>query len=201
MVNKIQPEINNPVDNMFISFAETQLNFYHKLNFTPNQLTTLSLIASIGCIYALYKDYYIIAVILWFVAYLYDTIDGKFARKYNLVSEFGDYYDHLTDFIKIIGVIVVLYYKLSANNENKYFIIKSIIFFGILCILGYIHIMCQEIIYAKHDSPALNYINVLPKMSKDTCLRNMKYLRYFGFGTVILITGLYMLYIKYFIKT
>ena len=201
MVNKLQPEINNPVDNLLNSLADSQLNFYHKLHFTPNHLTTISLITGIGCIYALYKDYYILAIILWIISFFYDTIDGKYARKYNMVTKFGDYYDHLTDMTKVIGVIIVLYYKLSANNENNYFIVKSIIFFGILGILAYMHTMCQELIYAKNDSPMLNYINILSKTSTDTCHRNMKYLRYFGLGTIILITGLYMLYIKYFIKT
>jgi phosphatidylglycerophosphate synthase len=198
MVNKLQPELNSPIDNIFNLIADSQLNFYYNLNFTPNMLTTLSLLTGIGSVYAIYKDSYVLAAILWLVSYFYDCIDGKFARKYNMVSKFGDYYDHISDLIKIVGVFCILYYKISRNKDNTYFIILSILFFGILCIIAYIHTMCQEIIYAKNDSPVLSSYNILPKMSKETCSKNMYYLRFFGLGTIVLLVGLYMLYIKYF---
>jgi phosphatidylglycerophosphate synthase len=198
MVNKNKSELNSPFDNILNSIAESQLNFYYNLNFTPNILTTLSLLTGIGCIYAVYKDSYILAAILWLISYFYDTIDGKFARKYNMTSKFGDYYDHISDITIALGVSIMLFYKISAIKENKYFLIKSVIFFGILCILAYIHIMCQEMITTSKESHILKSINVLPKFNKKTCYDYIKYLRFFGIGTLILILGIYMLYIKYF---
>ena len=117
MVNKLQPELNSPIDNIFMLIADSQLNFYYNLNFTPNMLTTLSLLTGIGSVYAIYKDSYVLAAILWLVSYFYDCIDGKFARKYNMISKFGDYYDHISDLIKSVGVFFIIkYYKIKIIN-------------------------------------------------------------------------------------
>ena len=35
-----------------------------------------------------------------FVGYFFDCMDGHFARKYNMVTEFGDMYDYITDLSK-----------------------------------------------------------------------------------------------------
>ena len=42
---------------------------------------------------------YILACIYYFISYFFDVLDGIYAREYNMVSEFGDYYDHIKDIV------------------------------------------------------------------------------------------------------
>ena len=47
------------------------------------------------------------------LGYYFDCIDGPMARKYNMVTVFGDYYDHGTD---IICFTLVNYYYFTLYN-------------------------------------------------------------------------------------
>ena len=35
-------------------------------------------------------------------------MDGDFARKYNMESKFGDYYDHITDTLGVVIFICII---------------------------------------------------------------------------------------------
>ena len=71
-------------------------------------LTSLSLIITLIGIYLLNNQYYISSSILIFIGYYFDCADGLLARKYNMTSKFGDYYDHIRDHIKIILLFIVI---------------------------------------------------------------------------------------------
>ena len=63
------------------------------------------------------KDYYWLALTLFLVAGITDYLDGYFARKHNLVSQFGEVIDPIADKI----LIVFLFFALSISL-NSYFI-------------------------------------------------------------------------------
>lgn len=67
---------------------------------TPNKLTIGRIIATPFFMAALmfdFKYHYLIALILFIGASLTDMIDGKMARKYNLITDFGKFLDPLAD--------------------------------------------------------------------------------------------------------
>ena len=70
-----------------------------KLN-TPNKLTIARIIATPVFMAALMLEFpfhYTVALLLFAAASLTDMIDGKMARKYNLVTDFGKFLDPLAD--------------------------------------------------------------------------------------------------------
>ena len=70
-----------------------------KIN-TPNKLTIGRIIATPFFMAALMIDFpyhYAIALLIFSAASLTDMIDGKMARKYNLVTDFGKFLDPLAD--------------------------------------------------------------------------------------------------------
>lgn len=67
---------------------------------TPNKLTIARIIATPLFMAALMIDFpfhYAVAMILFILASLTDMWDGKMARKYNLVTNFGKFLDPLAD--------------------------------------------------------------------------------------------------------
>lgn len=81
--------------------------FYH-WNTIPNWLCFLR-IALIPVFSVLFvKGYYIPAFIVMIVAALTDLLDGKIARKYNMVSNLGKNLDPLADKLSQMAIVVIL---------------------------------------------------------------------------------------------
>lgn len=98
-----------------------QLN---KLNFSPNLITSLSLMFSILAFVALVFDQgYKLFCLYWAIAVLLDFCDGTVARMANRVSKSAFRYDHMSDIFKIslllLGVGIhfdnLAYWILSAT--------------------------------------------------------------------------------------
>lgn len=67
---------------------------------TPNKLTLARMIATpifMAVMLIDFKWHYLISLILFIAASLTDMIDGKMARKYNMVTDFGKFMDPLAD--------------------------------------------------------------------------------------------------------
>ena len=68
----------------------------------PNVLTiSRIIIAPIFFLFFIYNNY-LAAFILFVIANATDALDGFFARRYNMVSNFGSIYDPLADKILIL---------------------------------------------------------------------------------------------------
>lgn len=90
--------------------------------YIPNYLTILRLIL-VPIIFAfILKEYYLAAFLFFFLANFTDILDGRIARKYNLITDWGKLMDPLADKITQISTISAL-------------IIKGIIPFWILVII------------------------------------------------------------------
>jgi len=66
----------------------------------PNKLTVARIIATPFFMFAMiasFKGNFIVALVLFIAASLTDMLDGKIARKYNLVTDFGKFLDPLAD--------------------------------------------------------------------------------------------------------
>ena len=63
----------------------------------PNKLTIGRVVAVPFFIAAYMLEYYLVAFIIFIAASFTDMLDGKIARKYNLVTNFGKIMDPLAD--------------------------------------------------------------------------------------------------------
>jgi len=66
-----------------------------------------------------HEKFRIIVIILFFIAYLSDLLDGFLARKFNEITEFGKIIDPLADKVFVIGIILQLY--ISGEITHLYF--------------------------------------------------------------------------------
>ena len=193
MVNKINENLDNPIDTLIYNIIDTQLDFYYKLGFTPNMITTISLVAGLFGVYQVYNNSYYTAGILWMIAYYYDCMDGKLARKYNMTSQFGDYYDHISDIIKFSLLYIILFIKLqnkTISSEKKY---TLLLLFLVLSLLCFIQVGCQEQITHIKDSNSISFLDYIVS-KKYSCEQQMKYLRYVGLGTYNMIVTLIIIF-------
>lgn len=74
----------------------------------PNKLTVARFIAVPFFIILFMMDYNLLAFIIFVLASLTDMLDGKIARKYNLVTNFGKIMDPLADKILVYSAFCVM---------------------------------------------------------------------------------------------
>ncbi len=78
----------------------------------PNKLTILRVILIQFFVFFLLTDFvpyhYLIALVIFIVASLTDMADGKIARKYNLVTNFGKFMDPLADKLLVCSAMICL---------------------------------------------------------------------------------------------
>ncbi len=90
----------------------------------PNKLTLLRIIlVPFFVVFLLLENiphHYLIALIIFAVASITDMLDGKIARKYNMVTDFGKFADPLADKILVISAFACF---IQLNIVNAVFII------------------------------------------------------------------------------
>lgn len=189
---KLPENLDNFVDNIIIKYGKLLYPFYKKLNFTPNTLTTISLLLSLLSSYCLYNSNFVTSSILFFLSYSYDVFDGNYARKYNLVTKFGDYYDHIKDLI--CGIIFLIVFCNNNRLSNPLKLISMIVIF-IFFILSCLHLGFQEIYVTKNDSKNLShYLSFLKKIADNRFIhKNINIIKYFGMGSFNLLVSIIIL--------
>ena len=99
----------------------------------PNKLTVLRLclvpvILIVGMIpMNIYLSCFICAV-LFIITSITDMLDGKIARKYNLITDFGKFLDPIADKFMVIGALFVILYKFGHIRTLMIFVILVIVF-------------------------------------------------------------------------
>lgn len=101
----------------------------------PNVLTMLRIVfvpAFIACLIYIQDPVWcgVVTAIVFAITALTDMLDGKIARKYNLVTDFGKFMDAVADKIMIFGALLALVGKFAIAGE-KTFKIEAGSFFGI----------------------------------------------------------------------
>ena len=79
----------------------------------PNKLTVLRVIMIPFFVFFMLTEYAgessrWIALAIFIIASLTDLLDGKIARKYNLVTNFGKFMDPLADKLLVVAALICL---------------------------------------------------------------------------------------------
>ena len=183
---KVRIENENIFDNVFIYIGEYFVDDARGIGMTPNMVTTLSLVTGILTALLLSYSNYIAASVMFLISYILDCMDGTMARKFNMETVFGDYYDHFSDITKILIIFIVLY-----NNDSTKFmnLLPFIILFAILLLTN---MGCQEQSYNSEMSPSLGLTRELCQVEQ-----NVAYTKWFGCGTFVVFMVIMFLIYKY----
>lgn len=185
---KVPVDATNPIDNFCLSLSTDVFPYLRKWKLTPNHITSISFAFGLLAIFLFIKKNYISSVIAYLISYMFDCWDGNYARKYDMVTKFGDYYDHITDWI-ISGVMLLLLFRhYYINGKMLIFLPLTALF---MIYIGLRHYGCSEVYYEdknKAGDSAKFTKNSCPYRGKDKNFLHsiLKNFRYMGFGTVIL---------------
>ena len=182
-MRKINKEYDDFFDNIYLTIIEHTVGIFYLFGFTPNMITLISTIIGLFSIINFQDGMYFKSAILFAISYYFDCMDGYMSRQYNMITKFGDYFDHIKD----ICVIAYMIYSLAIHNI---YIFYFLIPFGIM---SYLHLACQEV-FLKHkykedhegDSLTL-MLKIFPYETIDDVTELLKKTRYCGCGTFNLI--------------
>ena len=151
---------------------------FRRWGFTPNTLTTASLLtglAAIGCLLALGPSaaskrttlpsrQRALAVasgflILFWLSRYFDTMDGYYARRYKMVTPGGDWYDHVVDKVVQIGLLVALFWRFRLWHHHGCLALLVLAYFAQLMYMG-----CKEYYLTRHGTAANPSMRVARRM-------------------------------------
>ena len=98
---------------------------------TPNKLTLARMIATpifMATMLIEFPYHYIVSLMLFAAASLTDMIDGKMARKYNLVTDFGKFLDPLADKMLTTSAYLGFMFLYSAQGGAYGWQMTTIVF-------------------------------------------------------------------------
>ena len=98
---------------------------------TPNKLTLARMIATpifMATMLIEFPYHYLVSLVLFALASLTDMIDGKMARKYNLVTDFGKFLDPLADKMLTTSAYLGFMFLYSATGGNYGWQMTTIVF-------------------------------------------------------------------------
>ena len=197
---KIHESLEDPVSGIMYDISESISPTLYSIGVTPNIITSTRLLASLfGFIYLFENRYYKSSAILYLLSYFGDCLDGHMARKYNMDTPFGDYFDHIAD---LVVLIIALYY-LSVKIDPEYDWLILLIF--VLSVISMIQVGCEErylqLMGIDKDSDSLSIATILcPKsVVPDSELEHlMEFSRLFGIGIHVIFVTIIIWNFDYF---
>jgi phosphatidylglycerophosphate synthase len=178
------------IDWFLVEIAKPTTKPLHDLGVTPNMITIFGLSLGLISIHFLIHNQYVLSFVFLWLTYWTDCLDGYFARKYNQVTRLGDYLDHFRDFFVAGSIVILILMKMKGFAAKiSSAVIISIFAFMMCCYIG-----CQERLtaYTEHN----DCLGFLGKLCGKYPEEEVKYTKYFGCGTFILVISVFILGLK-----
>jgi len=193
-MRKLPEKLDNFIDDILLKIIDIIQPYFYKLGFIPNTLTTISLVFWFFALYFFINDrtyYTFYSVLFMILSYFFDCFDGHFARSYNMVTKFGDYYDHISDVSK---VIILVYFICTMYTSKVCYVLPILIIFLIFTLT---HLACQELYYNRPNaSDTLSLLRFFCIANKKNVNNILGITRFFGCGTFYLVMILSVIYLK-----
>lgn len=197
---KIPLSLENPIDAVFINWGEIANPYLFDAGFTPNLITLCSLNFGILCGLCLVNACYRWASFWYLMNYILDCWDGNFARKYNMCSKFGDWFDHLKDYFVGGMLYYIIWFRLQLDFRVKFgFSALSLLLFMMSAIyFGY-----QEKFYKKYNDKAKpsDWLKFFTPYCKLHPIDGLKQFRWTGTGTYTMFVVVFLFSLELFVKS
>ena len=184
---KIPEKYDNPIDNQLLIVVEKLNPIFKNVGFSPNGITTLSLLMGILFLYNYNKKNYLLAGGFFGMSYFFDCMDGNYARTYKMESKFGDIYDHGKDILVVLVFLYLFIYKEISLYFKLLFMIILFFAYFMMCI----HMNYTEQYISKNTNHKNSLLqDVFCKFlscDKNEIDKNLEKYKIFGCGTFNLV--------------
>lgn len=197
-IDKVSPDLDNPVDAWILSGTARLLPLFRATGHTPNMITTYSFLCGLGSVEFLRSGSITGFAILYAIAYVFDCLDGQFARRYHMTSRFGDLYDHVTDLIVYALVGFTVYQRCPPGRVQP----ALLVVFGCALIGLLVNIGCQQRLQQQTGNPSADVGE--PHRSGESldilrvlcpCDDWVRWSRYLGYATFNILTVAFAAYL------
>ena len=173
-------ETNSHVDQFFYKhIIEKSMPIFKRLHFTPNMITAGGCALKLSGLYALYyTNHYVVAGFLFLVGYIFDCIDGAYARQYKMTTKIGDYLDHGCDILTTLLLIYVMFVRFGVSFA---------VIVAVLSGIASYHISCQEMTVQQEKKS-----NSIPLVCSSR-IHATKY-RVIGCGNIMVVIALFIIF-------
>lgn len=203
---------------IFIPIAEKLVDPCYNIGLTPNMVTTLSKIFETLAIFFVIILANKLACLTYLVGYIFDCVDGRLARKYNMCSNFGMMYDFNSDMIAHFILFLVLLTKNGFYFSHVFLLFIIIqpgnMWYGLVQAINavskhhndnfYEHLQVQlknekpewfvKMFLMFHKSAYDNYKLLLSTYDDKKAHEYMKILQYLGPGTPVMFITLILFF-------
>lgn len=192
-INKIPTSQENPIDVWILRLTSHVLPLFYATHHTPNIITTYSFLCGLMAVCCLANNRPWMFAGLYILGYVFDCIDGQYARQYGMTSVFGDIYDHVTDVIVYVLICVVVFRQKRHVLAQEAPYVLAVMFAAIYSLAT--NAGCQQVIHRSAEKAT-------PKESLDAlrflcpCTDLVQHTKYFGYATfnLLLVGGVLYLY-------
>lgn len=126
---------------MFFSRVSIRLSFLlAQTPLTPNQLTIMSTaVALLGTVMVQDSNYLVrvLGIVVWFFGYILDFADGEIARHKRMETEFGHWFDGVTDRIKDFGLYTAMTVLAARTSESMLVVVTGLMALGGAIVYSY----------------------------------------------------------------
>lgn len=184
---KIPRNMENPFDNLVIDIC-TLIN--RSVNqpawLHPNHVTAASLVTGVLAAHFAFGGRFLQSSFFVLFSYFLDCMDGNYARMYGMSTEFGDWFDHISDVTKYVLLYTAVLLTPALKSTFK---VAFIVVATALMLTTAVHLGCQEQAYEKRHTDSLSMLEPLcPSPSA------IYYTKYLGMGTWVLSLVLMLFY-------
>jgi len=191
------------------------------LGLNPNQVTALSAVSACLSCYYYFNNKTKEAILCYLLSYIFDCVDGRMARKYNMGSKLGAALDLTSDVFVTFILILTIYVKKKDKLETIHYLGFAVVILGLSLCHGLTEALANYKKYG-HDnfykskkeeyrneksiifdfylsilkSSYNSYKFLVPEFNQEKIDKYMELVKYFGPGTSIVIILGIMYYLK-----
>lgn len=190
-VGTVDDTLEEPLSKLYYAWSNA---LARRVRVNPNLVTLLRLLLMIAATaLVLWRRSPWLGVVLLHACWFLDHLDGEMARVHNMVTKFGDYFDHVVDTTYLIPISLLLLWRVRSDPSFPAWLAVLV---G-LVVTSALLTGCQEAALERHGSTSTSTALRALRVCERLPVGYRRPLRYLGPSALFLMLGALLLYAHY----